>query len=69
MMASFRQSTAASALLILAPLFWAGNFVVGRAMHADMPPVGLAFWRWAIALAALAPFAKLVLIVAMTIGR
>jgi drug/metabolite transporter (DMT)-like permease len=56
-MVSFRQSTAAAAFLTLAPLFWAGNFVVARALHADMPPVELAFWRWAIALAALAPFA------------
>ena len=33
-------------LLSLAALFWAGNFVVGRAVHAAVPPVALAFWRW-----------------------
>jgi drug/metabolite transporter (DMT)-like permease len=44
-------------LLVLTNLFWAGNFVVGRAVHGLMPPAGLAFWRWAIALAVLAPFA------------
>ncbi|HKL25487.1 MAG TPA: DMT family transporter [Desulfuromonadales bacterium] len=33
-------------LLTLAVLFWAGNFIVGRAFHADIPPVALAFWRW-----------------------
>ena len=33
-------------LLPLAVLFWAGNFVIGRAVRADAPPVGLAFWRW-----------------------
>lgn len=33
-------------LLILAPLFWSGNFVLGRAVRADVPPIGLAFWRW-----------------------
>ena len=33
-------------LLILAVLFWAGNFIVGRAFHNDIPPVALAFWRW-----------------------
>ena len=33
-------------LLILAVLFWSGNFVIGRAVRADVPPVGLAFWRW-----------------------
>lgn len=51
------QSAAASALLTLAPLFWAGNFVVARVMRADIAPVELAFWRWTIALALLMPFA------------
>ena len=36
-------------LLILAVFFWAGNFIVGRAVRADVPPVALAFWRWFIA--------------------
>lgn len=36
-------------LLTLAVLFWAGNFILGRAFHSDIPPVALAFWRWAIA--------------------
>jgi drug/metabolite transporter (DMT)-like permease len=35
-------------LLVLPPLFWSGNFVLGRAVRADVPPIGLAFWRWAI---------------------
>lgn len=33
-------------LLALATLFWAGNFVLGRAVSGLVPPVGLAFWRW-----------------------
>ncbi len=33
-------------LLILAVLFWAGNFILGRAFHNEIPPVALAFWRW-----------------------
>ena len=33
-------------LLALATLFWAGNFVLGRAVSGEVPPVGLAFWRW-----------------------
>jgi len=33
-------------LLTLAVLFWAGNFILGRAFHNDIPPVALAFWRW-----------------------
>ena len=33
-------------LLTLAVLFWAGNFILGRAFHGIIPPVALAFWRW-----------------------
>lgn len=42
-------------LLTLATLFWSGNFVLSRAMHTEIPPVGLAFWRWSAALLILAP--------------
>src|SRR3546814_16246685 len=34
-------------LLVMTVLFWSGNFILGRAVHADVPPVALAFWRWA----------------------
>lgn len=44
-------------LLVLTTLFWAGNFVLGRAVHASIPPVSLVFWRWAGALLILLPFA------------
>jgi len=37
-------------LLVLTTLFWSGNFVLSRGMHADMPPLALSFWRWALAL-------------------
>ena len=43
-------------LLTLAVLFWAGNWVLGRALRYDAPPVAITFWRWAIAFALLAPF-------------
>lgn len=43
-------------LLSLCALFWAGNFVLGRAMHELIPPIGLAFWRWALASALVLPF-------------
>lgn len=36
-------------LLTFAVLFWSGNFIVGRAFRADVPPVALAFWRWCLA--------------------
>jgi drug/metabolite transporter (DMT)-like permease len=44
-------------LLVLANLFWAGNWVVGRALRDAVPPVTLAFWRWTLAMLVLAPFA------------
>jgi drug/metabolite transporter (DMT)-like permease len=44
-------------LLVLTTLFWSGNFVLSRGMHAEMPPVALALWRWLLALAILLPFA------------
>lgn len=44
-------------LLTLANLFWAGNWIVGRGMRADVPPIALSFWRWIIALACLLPLA------------
>ncbi len=43
-------------LLSLTSLFWAANWVVGRAMRNEIPPVAMGFWRWAIALAILLPF-------------
>lgn len=44
-------------LLVLTILFWSGNFIVGRAVHAEVPPVGLAFWRWFGGFLILLPFA------------
>lgn len=43
-------------LLTLTALFWSGNFVLARAIHADIPPMALSFWRWLIALTLLLPF-------------
>src|SRR5258707_21624 len=44
-------------LLALATLFWAGNWVLGRALRDVFEPAALNFWRWLIASIALAPFA------------
>jgi drug/metabolite transporter (DMT)-like permease len=44
-------------LLALATLFWAGNWVLGRALREVFEPNALNLWRWLIAAAALAPFA------------
>ena len=44
-------------LLTLTTLFWSGNMVIGRAIRDDVPPLSLAFWRWAIALVLTLPLA------------
>lgn len=45
------------ALLALANLFWAGNWVVGRALREVWPPLTLNFGRWLLAALILAPIA------------
>lgn len=44
-------------LAVAATLIWSGNFVIARALHDSVAPVQTAFWRWVIALVAVAPFA------------
>lgn len=44
-------------LLAFAPLLWAGNSVVGRVVHADVPPMTLNLMRWAVAFVILLPLA------------
>jgi drug/metabolite transporter (DMT)-like permease len=44
------------ALLTLAALCWAGNFVLARGVVGHIPPVAFAFWRWVLALALILPF-------------
>ncbi|NQU62420.1 MAG: DMT family transporter [Rhodospirillales bacterium] len=51
-----RPQTTAFLLLALATLCWAGNFVLGRAMYAEIPPFTFNFWRWFGAMLILAPF-------------
>lgn len=43
-------------IMILPPLFWAGNFVVGRAVSSAGSPLGLSFARWILAFVLLLPF-------------
>ena len=31
--------------ILLPPLFWAGNFITGRAVHSIVPPMTLSLWR------------------------
>ncbi|MEB8432121.1 DMT family transporter [Cocleimonas sp. KMM 6892] len=43
-------------ILLLPPLFWSGNFVVGRAVADAHAPLGLSFSRWLLAFFLLLPF-------------
>jgi len=43
-------------LLILPPLFWAGNSVLARGIADLIPPIAMSFWRWSLALMILLPF-------------
>jgi drug/metabolite transporter (DMT)-like permease len=45
------------ALLTLAPLFWSCNWIVGRGLSHDVPPLAMTFYRWLFAIIILAPFA------------
>ena len=56
-----RLSPATALLLTLPPLLWAGNAVVGRVVHALIPPMTLNFLRWVLAFAILLPLAWRVL--------
>ena len=43
--------------LLLATLFWSGNFIVGKAASLyEIPPFSLNFYRWFFAWLILAPF-------------
>ena len=44
-------------LLTLTPFFWACNWIVGRGLHAEIPPLAMTFYRWAFAIAFMLPFA------------
>ncbi|MBL0917976.1 MAG: DMT family transporter [Hydrogenophaga sp.] len=56
-----RLNLATAALLLVPPLVWAGNAVVGRLMHGTVPPSTLNFLRWSLALLILLPLAAWVL--------
>lgn len=44
-------------LLTLPPLFWASNWIIGRALHSEIPPMAMTFFRWLLAIIFLTPFA------------
>ena len=50
-----------AALLLIPPLLWAGNTIVGRLVHELIPPITLNFFRWILAFVLLLPIAHQVL--------
>ncbi len=50
-----------AALLLVPPLLWAGNAIVGRLVHELIPPLTLNFFRWVLAFVLLLPLAHQVL--------
>ncbi len=53
----FTKNNSAYIFLILATLFWSGNFIVGKAASLfEIPPFSLNFYRWTFAWLILAPF-------------
>ncbi|RZT42125.1 DMT family transporter [Cupriavidus agavae] len=52
-----KQRGKAWLIMAIPPLLWAGNFIVGRAVRDDIPPMTLAFIRHLLAFACLLPFA------------
>ena len=52
-----KKTTKAYIMLVLATLFWAGNFVVGKiAFIENVPPFSLTFFRWLLVWIILIPF-------------
>lgn len=52
-----RNSLQGIGLAVLAALIWSGNFIVARAVHKEISPGQLAFYRWVAATVLLSPFA------------
>ena len=40
-----------------ATALWSGNFIIARGLNESIPPISLAFWRWAVAVVVFLPFA------------
>jgi drug/metabolite transporter (DMT)-like permease len=51
------RSVSPYVLLTLTPFFWSCNWIIGRALHEDVPPMAMTFFRWLFAVLILAPFA------------
>jgi len=54
---NYKLNPATIALLVIPPMLWAGNAIVGRLIHELVPPITLNFIRWALAFLILLPMA------------
>jgi drug/metabolite transporter (DMT)-like permease len=36
-------------LAVITTIIWSGNFIIARGVHKQIPPISLAFYRWALA--------------------
>ena len=50
------RTTHAYGLIAATVLTWAIGVVIARAVHQEIPPIGLSFWRWIMATLILLPF-------------
>ena len=55
-MNSFKDNDLPLVLLFIQPIFMASNLIVARGGIEFVPPISLAFWRWAIVFMILLPF-------------
>ena len=60
-MTTQRLTPGTAAMLVIPPLLWAGNAVVGRLVHELISPIALNFIRWVLAFGVLLPLAHGVL--------
>jgi drug/metabolite transporter (DMT)-like permease len=44
-------------LAVITTIIWSGNYVIARGISKEVPPVSLAFYRWALASLCIAPLA------------
>lgn len=47
--ASKKNAYTGMALALITAIIWSGNFIIARAVYTQIPPVSLAFYRWALA--------------------
>ena len=61
-MSNKKNNFLAFSLLFIQPIFMASNLIVARGGVEYVPPISLAFWRWAVVVLLLLPFTYSLLI-------